>query len=307
MAHPATLAREPVLDQAGSWLARFSPLLDDLSKLGELTATDVEERIATLKELDQAAPGLRANLARVVQPEDQTLYDTFESSAYEVKNLEALFRRRLNHLAPGHFEARVDLDGLRERLAKVQAAREVGVWTGLTADQPSAHIRLRTGRPSPLGFLFLALFGLGWTSFTTFHAFLMIRGTMRMFGGAGLFLLLFYGIFFAVGFGMLGGAVMALSSEWVELSGRDLTIEYALAGFRWKRRHRLGKVRSVRIESVHSSRNGTPSSRVALLDEEGREVRFAAGLGRGAQKEVAATLAEYLGAEVDVEPIHCLH
>lgn len=287
------LHREAV-EAAHRWLARFAPLLDGVDGL---TLAESRQRL-------QSVDGLRADgqaaLVRLVSHAtvaDQTLVDTLRSSLSELTALETDLRRRLGLLAPGDPNGQVDLEALQARLAENAARREVGSWvpqTGLT----QGPLELKTSPPNWAGAGFMLLFGLGWTSFTTIHAFFFIGGFWRVIGPFALLFLLFYSMFWAVGFAMLAGALLSLCDEQVTLDGRRLTLSRKLFGFTWKRDYTLMEgTRARLIDPLLKNKQQGQFGRqkdVALTDERGKEVRFASGRPRDEQERLIMRLNEYL-------------
>ncbi|MEQ1935373.1 MAG: hypothetical protein ABL962_16055, partial [Fimbriimonadaceae bacterium] len=125
------------------------------------------------------------------------------------------------------------------------------------------------------------LFSVGWLSFTTFHATLMIGGFKQAFGWGALALLGFYAIFFAVGIGMAIAGANAASREEIVLDGYDLTVTKTLAGWIRKKTHRLGPDSIAEISTTTpttmNNRNSRPVPCIALNDAEGNAVTL--GLG----------------------------
>lgn len=286
--------RDEVVERTEVWLARFAPLLDDAAHADQLDVAEVRARLETLAELDREGGEIERALREQAGPDERTLLDTFQTARAEAGAIEGDFRRRLGSLAPGDPASRVNLDRLRTRLAEVQARREVEEWTGPTADEPGAELMIHTSPPQWAGAGFLGLFGLGWTSFTTFHAVMMIGGMWQAFGWPALFMLLFYSIFFAVGFGMLAGAAAAAADEWLVLNGRDVTIQRRIGPVRWLRRHRLGEAATARLVDRNLRQEGSTATEVALMDRDGKEVRFAANAPTYRQEELVKQLKTYL-------------
>lgn len=142
----------------------------------------------------------------------------------------------------------------------------------------------------------MGLFSAGWLTFTTLHALVMIRGTSQIFGFGALFLLLFYGIFWAVGLGMAWAAVMAASQETLTLEGDQITLTRRLMAWRWTRRFTVRRDSRAVLLPANVRQSGSNAMEVALYDGEGKEVRFASGRPLLEQEKLVERLNTHLSA-----------
>lgn len=247
-------------DAGERWLARAAPLFDE----PPADPPELRDRLALLAELRSQAPAAIAA---------ETDRDLLERAVRQLDGVEDELRSRLARTAPGDPEGRVDRDRLEELLSEREARAEIGLPADL------APVELTLSGPNYATAGFMGIFGLGWTAFTTIHAFFMIGALFKAFGWPVLFLLLFYAIFWAVGFGVLSTAIASLATETIRLNG--LTLEIV-------RRGPLGtRTRVVRLDPATRSRNavattwrqsGQPAPRaIELTDVEGRPVNFGGG------------------------------
>ena len=287
--------RERLRQEAHAWVARLAPLLED-----DPAATEAElrERIARLEELHRTLPDVFL-LKSSADEEDQRLVGTVEKAARQMPTLEDRLRRRLALLAPGDPQSRVDLERVQEKLAELEARQELGLKPDAV---PSGPLEMKTSPGSLAGGAFLGVFGLGWTAFTTVHAVVMIGGMWRAFGPLALALLLFYAIFWAVGFGMLGMAFAAASEESVRLDGNVLTVRRVLGPFARERAYVVDTKRPARVERVSSNapesgRTTSMMKAVVLTDVDGRPILLAAGTTSAKREEVVRRINAYLAAQ----------
>lgn len=273
------------VERAYAWLARFSPLLDDPQ---DLTSTECRRRVAAVPALRRDGEAVLADLR--TDTTDEQVAQTVEQALAELDGLETGLERR----APTGRTARpaVDLGAFQGRLAEARARQEVEELAPSLATEPFKEIVVSRGN---LGAgLMLGLFSLGWLSFTTFHASLMLRHAFRAFGPLALFLLLFYGIFFAVGGAMAWGAYRAACEERITIAGKILTVHRRLFGLLWKRTHQLGDGCRARIRLSSVRQQGNTVTEIVLPDETGKEVRVGSGITPPEQAELVRQLNEYL-------------
>lgn len=287
--------RERLRQEAHAWVARLAPLLVD-----DPAATEAElrERIARLEELHRTLPDVFL-LKSSVDEEDQRLLGTVEKAARQLPNLEEGLRRRLALLAPGDPQSRVDLEQVQERLAELEAREELGLKPDVV---PTGSLELKTSPGNLQAGAFLGVFGLGWTAFTTVHAFFMIGGMWRAFGPLALALLLFYAIFWAVGFGMLSMALATAADESIRLDGNLLTVRRAFGPFVRERTYVVDTKRPARVERVsggasESGRTTSMMKAVVLTDADGRPILLAAGTTSSKREEVVRRINAYLAAQ----------
>jgi hypothetical protein len=290
-----TVARE----EANRFLAEVSPLLQ-----GDLNAENAEglrKWIQTTEKLQGNRPRLLMDLELLMDPSDQILKATALQALDQLPTLEEDLRKRLARLAPGDPDGRVNLDQLRDRLAERAARQEMGVSTDL---EVPAVLEQKVSDPNWMGGLFMGVFGLGWTAFTTVHCVLMIGGMAQAFGWMALGLLAFYSIFFLVGFGMLFGAAASCATESIRLEGRDLTITYQLFGIRYHRRFTLDPTAKITIgkptakfkNSSDSDESGRQRA-ILLTTAEGKEVSIGANATEAQRDALVKKLSAYLAAQ----------
>ena len=285
-------------DGANRWLARFAPLLDDRE---HSSADECRRRLDLIDELRTEGDPALSTLEARAEGEDAALLTTLRDAVGQIDGLEADLKRRLGLLAPGDPEGLVDLDALRARLAEAAARRELGAPPLLGTAAP-ARLDLPLSAPNWAAGGFMGIFSLGWLSFTTFHAFLMIGGIASTgIGWGALALLPFYGIFWAVGLGMAATALQSASSESLTLEGDTLVVRRRLGPWTRERRTTLGPDSRAYLTSpgVFASRSGPDRAAVApeiaVQDAQGREVRFGRGCPPHQQEQVIARLNQHLG------------
>lgn len=168
-------------------------------------------------------------------------------------------------------------------------------------------LKLKLSPGNLAGAAFIGLFGLGWTGFTAFHATLMIGGMFSAFGWPALLLLLFYAIFFAVGFGMFAAAYHAAASEEIELDGRELTVRKTLFGIQREKRYRLpkdakaeamAKVMEVENEGFRPTNSKKTVSAIVMTDEDGRQITFGSGATELAREKSVERLNAYIPTQM---------
>lgn len=281
--------------EAEIWVARLAPLLEEDPAA---TESELRERIARVEELRRTLPDVFL-LKASVEDSDRRLVETVERAARHLPVLEETLRRRLALLAPGDSESRVDLERIQDKLAQLEALQELGLKPEVV---PAGPLEMKTSPGNLGGGAFLALFGLGWTAFTTVHALFMIGGMWRAFGPFALALLLFYGIFWAVGLGMLGLALATASEESIRLDGSTLTVRRRLGPFRQERTYLVDVRRAARVERVSGAategvRQSGWRKAVVLTDTEGRPIVLAAGTTSAQRDEVVRRLNAYLTSQ----------
>lgn len=279
-------------DAANAWVARFAPLVlqEDV-----LTVPKIRDRLRAIEVLRQHEDPADGLLRGSVLSEDAELVRTVERARGQLDSLETDLRRRLAKMAPGDPDGIADLEQVNERLDERLARQEIG------ADTAVPEVLELPTRPSNLGgAVGIGIFGLGWTAFTTFHAVLMIGGMFRAFGFGALALLLFYAIFWAVGFAMLSAAFNVASDESIRLQGRTLTITRTFAGWKRVRVVEVGKD-AIAEKGMESSahlrgRNQGPQEAVVIPDAAGRPVAFAAGALPRQREDLIERINAYLQA-----------
>lgn len=217
--------------EANSWLSRLDPIVNLSS---ETTLKDLERHLKTLRELSKTGPAVLDRLSHSATAEDSSLLTTLRSGQSHLSIIEEGVRSKLAALRPGHAQGQVDLDRLSAKLTEIAAHEEMD--STLLLSEP---LKIQAHQGSIAAAMGIGVFGMGWTAFTTVHAFFMIGGMFKSFGFMALFLLLFYSIFFLVGFGMLAGAWYALWTVDVEIDGNTLRETRTFRGMRKEKTYRL--------------------------------------------------------------------
>lgn len=284
------LRRKAARDRANAHLSRFAPLLYALQ------SDDPQEcrsAIASLQQLRKDETETLSELEQYAEPEDAELITTLRSAISQSEVVETQLRQRLSHLEPGAPEGAVNLAALRETLAEVAAKKELAEATGTTFVEED-RLDLTLSQPNWASAAGMGVFGLGWTAFTLFHATLMIGGMMKAFGPAALFMLLFYSIFFMVGFGMLAGAVNALSEETLEVEGDTLTIRRKLGGWTREKQYQLGPNSRAGTGMAQMRAKGQVATEIILTDRNGREFRFGRYCPEHLKREYVTRINNYV-------------
>lgn len=263
-------------DAANAWIARFAPLVMGDQVLAE---SEVRNRIKTVGRLRSESGEVRRGLQIYGGDSVWDVSSTLDRAVAQLDSIEEGLRKQLGLLSPGDPEGTADLERLNERLTERSARQELGLRP--EAEMP-AVLEERTSPPNWAAAGAIGLFGFGWTSFTTFHAVLMIGGMLKAFGYGALALLGFYAIFFAVGFSMLAAAVTAASDESIVLDGRTLTVRRKLGRWVREKRHQLGADSKAEIGRTSAVKMGTGQSdgvtpAIVIPDADGRPISFGSG------------------------------
>lgn len=279
-------------DDANAWVARFAPLV---MTNDALTVNELRDRLNLVEDLRQEGPGLKDRLLVAATNDDRSLVSTFNLALTQLDSVESDLRKTLARVAPGDPAGLPDLQVLNDRIAERQAREEMG----LSSEPVPARLELITSPSNWVQAGSIGLFGIGWTSFTTFHAFFMISGMMKAFGFAALALLAFYAIFFAAGFGMLAAAALAASTESIELDGHDLIVRRKLGGWRPEKRYRLSSAMpTIEVNPTGVRQSGAPPLRcIVLTDVNGRPIRIASGVSEAQRVDFQKRIEAYLRAQ----------
>jgi hypothetical protein len=123
-------------------------------------------------------------------------------------------------------------------------------------------------------------------------------------GPVALFLLLFYAIFFGVGFAMIWATIDALSVEEIELTGRSLVIKKTIG--KWVRTNVIEldpetrAVVGVAQTGIRSENKNVPQRAVLMTDAKGKEmVRFDLSGGEGYAEARSLHFAELIRTTSD--------
>jgi len=283
---------EQTRDEANAWVARFAPLV---MTSDVLTAPELHDRLNLVNQLREEAPSLQSRLSGIPAVEDHTIASTFNTAYSQLDSVETELRNTLARLSPGDAAGLPDLDALNDRLAERKAREELG----LASEAVPAKLEMVT---SPVNWAqagFFGLFAFGWLSFTTFHAFMMIGGLIKAIGYAALALLGFYAIFFAVGFGMLAGAVLSATKEVTEIDGHTLTIRRKIGPWLIHKSYQLSKMMpSIEVNPNGMRQNNAPPLRcITMTDVNGKAIRFASGTTEAQRQEFCNRITAYLRAQ----------
>lgn len=266
-----------------------------------LTEGDVRQALETCESLSTEARTLLTQLDQLPGMEDIELRQTFRRAANQLPSVEQDLRRHLARLSPGDPDGIVDLDSLAERLDEREAKQEIGV---ATYEATPARLQLQTS-PGNLGAAaFTGLFGLGWNAFTLFHATLMISAMYRAFGIGALVLLLFYAIFFTVGFGMLWAAYRMACREEIELDGDALTLRRSLGPLRTTQTYTVKTEIPAVVGNASTGwsgqttrRHAKPNPVVILTDKNGQPIELGVGASEPVRQEAMRKINDYLAAQ----------
>ncbi|MCB0825925.1 MAG: hypothetical protein KDC26_07025 [Armatimonadetes bacterium] len=291
--HQQTRTREDL----NSWVARFAPLVMDSGPFDEPTT---RHRLELIQNLKEEADILQLDKATLDPTNDHELLSTFDAAKGQLGSIEFDLRKHLSRLSPGDPESRPDLDALQERLAETAAKIEVGVST---TSQMGSRLDLVTSPPNIGAAMGMLIFALGWNGFTTFHATLMIGGMYKAFGVAAFALLLFYAIFFSVGFAMFWGAFLAGAEESIELEGDQLTIKRKLFRFTHRKKHTLDLDTFARIgmaertQLKNSERGPNLAKAIILTDDNGRPINLGFSTTDARRDEYCKKINLYIQAQ----------
>jgi hypothetical protein len=275
------MEQELAREGAFRWLSEFKPLLDDHEPVVE---QELRTRLKTIRKLNDSSISVRNKLAAVALEEDASLLATLDSAIPQLRSIENSIQERLGIVT----NRNVDLEQIQEKLAERKARQEIG----LPVDGSHLPVCQKTGETNLAAVGGAGIFGLGWTAFTAVHCFFMVGGMWKAMGPVALFLLLFYSIFFGVGFMMLYAAYSALWNEDIEISGDQLVITRSFGKLTKVRRVELGPESRVVAESPFNNLNQSQnrpnqSTPLMIKDRNGKKVYFAHTLKGPARKQLA--------------------
>lgn len=285
-------SEEEARDAIRAWVARFAPLLLD-PPVGE---QEIRERLRLVESLRNEIPSVERAKSQLLTMEDNALVRTFNQARDQIVALERDLRRRLAAASPGDPESEPPLDVLQDRLAETAARIEMGV-DAFRSQEPLDIVTSPANWGAGAGLL---IFGLGWNAFTTFHAALMIGGMWQAFGPGALAILLFYAIFWSIGFGMLWGAFVAAAAERIRIKGNELEVERKLGPFQWTRKYKLNCHLPVVVGTVEDQgprpKSAAPQMLpcLVLTDEKGQPIHIARGVSDARRAELARQINGYL-------------
>lgn len=294
---------EQARDAMRAWLAEFAPLVMDQS---QRTATEIRQELDLIERLQGRTSDLDQGKGLLTRMDDGELIRTYNQAREQIRTIERDLRRRLATLAPGDPNSEPDYDALQERLAETAAQIEVGVPT--FSANPD-RLELASSPAQVAAGIGMGIFGLGWTAFTTLHAFFMIGGMMKAMGPVAFAMLGFYAIFWAVGVGMFMSAFNMAAQETISLEGDTLTITKTLGPIRRAKQHRINPKLQVRIgtteKQVSHGRGRSVPMRVAAIiftSEDGRPIAVATGTTDANREVMLRQIQAHLGQE-DTSPV----
>lgn len=272
---PQESFEEGLRSEAESWMARFAPLI---MTEAEPSPEVVRGRLENVQGLRRDGGPIWMRLGSLRELEDRELVSTFERAWKQLPSLEEDLRRTLARVSPGHPESRVELDELRMRLEEREARQEIGLDTDDLLDDDEEIVTSPTNWMAGGSAL---VFGLGWNAFTLFHASLMIGGMFQAFGAPALLLLLFYGIFFAVGFGMMATAYTSLSETSVMVQDGILRRTRRFFGMTFTKYWELEPGSKASLETpawgMHQNREGAPPPKqITFISRQGKPIQVGA-------------------------------
>ena len=275
---------------AYQWMTRMSPLVIDTLPSTKTAAkrhlTDLQQQLQTGRTLQQAIAGMGLN---------PSVTTSIDEAIRHLPDMILDAEAHITYLETGAANAEDAAEQLREKLARRAAQTEVNDIIGKEIEQPLEATTRHRNIPAAIG---TGLFGIAWTSFTTVHAFFMIGGMMQAFGWAALFLLLFYSMFWAAGFGMLATAAVSLGTENIDLYDGTLTSTFNLFGYKRVKkiaidtsyRARVVKVTWGGIQLQNSNRRAAPQWCIEVRDTAGAKHQVSKGGDKDILEEVARQL-----------------
>jgi hypothetical protein len=274
---------------AYQWMTRMSPLvLDTLPS----TKSAAQRHLNDLKQQLQTGLVLQQSIQNIdLNP---SIVTSIGEALRHLPGMIADAEAQLRFLETGAANAEDAAEQLREKLARRAAQSEVNDIIGKYIDQPFQAITRQRNIPAAIG---AGIFGIAWTSFTTVHAFFMISGMMQAVGGAALFLLLFYSLFWAVGIGMLVTSVASLGTEKIEYYDGTLTTTFSVFGYQKRRIIHLDTSFRPRVVKAtwgpmvqQSNRRATPQWCIEVRDTQRVKHQISKGGDRYVLEKVARNL-----------------
>lgn len=275
---------------AYQWMTRMSPLVLDTLPSTKTAAkrhlADLQQQLQTGRTLQQAIAGMGLN---------PSITTSIDEAIRHLPDMILDAEAHITYLETGAANAEDAAEQLREKLARRAAQTEVNDIIGKEIEQPLEATTRHRNIPAAIA---MGIFGIAWTSFTTVHAFFMIGGMMQAFGWAALFLLLFYSMFWAVGFGMLATSAASLGTETIDLYDGTLTSTFNLFGYKRVKkiaidtsyRAKVVKVTWGGIQIQNSNRRSAPQWCIEVRDTAGAKHQVSKGGDKDILEEVARQL-----------------
>ena len=276
---------------AYQWMTRMSPLVLDTLPSTKTAAkrhlADLQQQLQTGRTLQQAIAGMGLN---------PSITTSIDEAIRHLPDMILDAEAHITYLETGAANAEDAAEQLREKLARRAAQTEVNDIIGKEIEQPLEATTRHRNIPAAIA---MGIFGIAWTSFTTVHAFFMIGGMMQAFGWAALFLLLFYSMFWAVGFGMLATSAASLGTETIDLYDGTLTSTFNLFGYKRVKkiaidtsyRAKVVKVTWGGIQMQNSNRRSAPQWCIEVRDTAGAKHQVSKGGDKDILEEVARQLS----------------
>ena len=276
---------------AYQWMTRMSPLVLDTLPSTKTAAkrhlADLQQQLQTGRTLQQAIAGMGLN---------PSITTSIDEAIRHLPDMILDAEAHITYLETGAANAEDAAEQLREKLARRAAQTEVNDIIGKEIEQPLEATTRHRNIPAAIA---MGIFGIAWTSFTTVHAFFMIGGMMQAFGWAALFLLLFYSMFWAVGFGMLATSAASLGTETIDLYDGTLTSTFNLFGYKRVKkiaidtsyRAKVVKVTWGGIQIQNSNRRSAPQWCIEVRDTAGAKHQVSKGGNKDILEEVARQLS----------------
>jgi hypothetical protein len=284
-----------VRDLANQWLARFAPLIS--AEQPPFEEAVIRHQIRSVSSLRSDGPEILRLLESLPSESDRQLFATIAEAVDQLESIEKPLRKQLAKVAPGDPLGIVDVESLQDRLAERHAKQEIGISdTNLVP----AILEIETSPPNVAAALGAGIFGLAWTGFTTFHCIFMIGGMYKSMGILAFAMLLFYSIFFLVGYAMLAAAANSLGTESIELNGRTLTIRKTLRGWVRTKSHQLSPETHATIgkpqSGVQGSTDSAPLQAINFTDLKGKGISVGASTTYEYKEKLVKKINEYLAA-----------
>ena len=276
---------------AYQWMTRMSPLVIDTLPSTKTAAkrhlADLQQQLQTGRTLQQAIAGMGLN---------PSITTSIDEAIRHLPDMILDAEAHITYLETGAANAEDAAEQLREKLARRAAQTEVNDIIGKEIEQPLQATTRHRNIPAAIA---MGIFGIAWTSFTTVHAFFMISGMMQAFGWAALFLLLFYSMFWAAGFGMLATSAASLGTETIDLYDGTLTSTFNLFGYKRVKkiaidtsyRAKVVKVTWGGIQLQNSNRRSAPQWCIEVRDTAGAKHQVSKGGDKDILEEVARQLS----------------
>ena len=255
--------REIALQRADAWLERLRPLFRDD---GPLDVADVKASLGLLRELRGVGPEIQKTVSF-----DAARRIGLSEGLVRLDQLERRLRERLTELDPS------DPDALavgQEEIARVAEARSRREGEARLRRLAVTPLEIVLSKPDLAGARAVGGFALFWNLFTLVHASILLTAFFKAFGPAALVGLLFYSIFFGVGFAVGKAALDALKSESLRLDGDLLVLTSTIGPFKHVKNIVLADNARFQLVKPKVAGKNLPAREFAVLSANGQTVRF---------------------------------